>query len=144
MCLPEAFHFQRESPISSSGYISTRLIFKDTPCSWGPAQQTQGIRGAMFALFDKQGLSSSLGSAADILIDSLVRLILCQPMNMEGSKWHPAGPTHTLITISHSPYFKLPHLKACNLPPLWWLENSVTCNQPHSLPFAWVPSAYFF
>lgn len=27
------------------GYISTGLIFKDSPCSWGPAQQTQSICG---------------------------------------------------------------------------------------------------
>lgn len=66
----------------------------------------------VFALFDKQGLSSSLRSSVDILIDSLVRLILYQPMNMEGSKWHPAGPTHTVITISDSPHSKLPLFRA--------------------------------
>lgn len=29
-------------------------------------------------------------------------------MNIEGSKWHPAGPTHTLIAISDNPFQKLP------------------------------------
>lgn len=70
----------------------------------------------MFALFDKQGLSSSLGSNADILIGPLVKLILCQPVNMEGSKWHPAGPTYTLITISDNPCSKLPLFKGYKLP----------------------------
>lgn len=97
----------------------------------------------MFALFDKQGLSSSLGSVADILIGPLVNLILCQPVSMEGSKWHPAGPTHSLITISDNPRSKLPLFQASSLLPLRLLENSFTCHQPLYLPFAFVPPEYF-
>ena len=97
----------------------------------------------VFALFDKQGLSSSLGSVADILIGPLVNLILCQPVSMEGSKWHPAGPTHSLITISDNPRSKLPLFQASSLLPLRLLENSFTCHQPLYLPFAFVPPEYF-
>ena len=140
---PEVFHFQRESPISSSSYLSTKLIFKDSPGSWGPAPQTQNPMAPVFALFVKQGLSSSLGSVADILIGPLVNLILCQPVSMEGSKWHPAGPTHSLITISDNPRSKLPLFQASSLLPLWLLENSFTCHQPLHLPFALVPPEYF-
>lgn len=97
----------------------------------------------VFALFDKQGLSSSLGSVADILIGPLVNLILCQPVSTEGSKWHPAGPTHSLITISDNPGSKLPLFQASSLLPLRLLENSFTCHQPLYLPFALVPPEYF-
>ena len=88
-------------------------------------------------------LSSSLGSVADILIGPLVNLIFCQPVSMEGSKWHPAGPTHSLITISDNPRSKLPLFQASSLLPLRLLENSFTCHQPLYLPFAFVPPEYF-
>lgn len=96
---------------------------KTPPAPGGLLSKHRASVASMFALFDKQGLSSSLGSIADILIDSLVRLILCQPMNTEGSKWHPAGPTHSLITISDNSHSKLPLFWPYNLPVLWLLEN---------------------
>lgn len=103
---------------------------------------------SMFVLFDKQGLSGSWWSIADILIDSLVRLILCQPMNIEGSKWHPAGPTHTLITISDNPFWKLPFFKAWDLRVLvlagefclLWPTPAFSSLGLPSESFYWIPS----